>query len=148
MDIRRARREDLTEVDALLKANSLPPLPMQFSLSNVLVALDQGSVIGAIALEVVARRGLLQPAAVSQAYQDGTAGDIVGENAKFFSHIINPNDISIGGAKLNGFFTISDNVLRFVFKGSVISICQAVDVEADDLATIGYNESSIVLDGR
>ena len=75
MDIRRARREEVTEVDALLKANSLPPLPMQTSLSNVLIALDQGSVIGAIALEVVARRGLLRPAAVSQAYQDGTAGE-------------------------------------------------------------------------
>ena len=65
MNIRRATREELGEVTGLLEVNGLPPLPTGISLSNVLVALEQGSVIGVIALEVVARRGLTLWAAVS-----------------------------------------------------------------------------------
>ncbi len=65
LDIRRATRQELGEIDALLEASGRPPLPLGVSLPNVLVGLEAGSVIGVVALEVVARRGLTLWAAVA-----------------------------------------------------------------------------------
>jgi N-acetylglutamate synthase-like GNAT family acetyltransferase len=65
LDIRRATREEIGEVNALLEASGLSLLPTGLSLSNVLVGLEKGSIIGVIALEVVARRALTLWAAVS-----------------------------------------------------------------------------------
>ena len=58
MDIRRATRDELRRVDALLEGAGRRPLPPGFALSNLLVALEAGSVIGVVALDVVARRAL------------------------------------------------------------------------------------------
>ena len=58
MDIRRARREEMGQVGALVEASGLPPLPAGIPLSNTLVALERGCVVGVVALEVAARRGL------------------------------------------------------------------------------------------
>lgn len=58
MDIRRATRQELDEVGALLEAGGLPPLPSGISLADVLVGISEDSVIGVVALDVVARRGL------------------------------------------------------------------------------------------
>jgi N-acetylglutamate synthase-like GNAT family acetyltransferase len=69
LDIRRATRDEIGEVNALLEASGLSPLPTGISLSNVLVGREQGSVIGVIALEVVARRGLTLWAAVSEEHR-------------------------------------------------------------------------------
>jgi N-acetylglutamate synthase-like GNAT family acetyltransferase len=65
LDIRRGTREELGEVGALLEASGLPPLPSGISLSNLLVGIEQDSVIGVVALEVAARRGLTLWVAVS-----------------------------------------------------------------------------------
>jgi len=65
LDIRRATRDEIGQVNALLEASGLSPLPTGISLSNVLVGLEQGSVIGVVALEVVARRALTLWAAVT-----------------------------------------------------------------------------------
>ncbi len=65
LDIRRARREEFGEIDALLEESGRPPLPPGVSFPNVLVGLEAGSVIGVVALEVVARRGLTLWAAVA-----------------------------------------------------------------------------------
>ena len=56
-------------VDALLEATGVPPLPPSTSLSNTLVALEKGSVVGVVALEVVARCGLTCWVAVSPEHQ-------------------------------------------------------------------------------
>lgn len=56
-------------VDVLLEAAGLRPLPPSISLSNTLVALEKGSVIGVVALEVVARCGLTCWVAVSPEHQ-------------------------------------------------------------------------------
>ena len=104
MDIRRARREELTEVDALIKANRLPPLPMNISLSNVLVALDQGSVIGAITLEVVARHGLFRSAAVSQADQDGTVGESLARSLIARAHELGLRELYLRTDRASEFF--------------------------------------------
>lgn len=74
MDIRRATREEIGKVNALLEASGLSPLPTGISLSNVLVGREQGSVIGVIALDVVARRGLLLWAAVSEGHREKGLG--------------------------------------------------------------------------
>jgi N-acetylglutamate synthase-like GNAT family acetyltransferase len=78
LDIRRAAREEIDEATALLEASDLPPLPAGIPLSNVLVGLEGGSVIGVIALEVVARRGLVLWAAVSEEHRAKGLGTSLG----------------------------------------------------------------------
>lgn len=80
MEIRRATREEIGEVNALLEASNLPPLPTGISLSNVLVGREQGSVIGVIALEVVARRALTLWAAVSPPHREKGLGTSLGRS--------------------------------------------------------------------
>ena len=65
MDIRRATREELPQVAELLSANGLAPLPTNPSLANVLLGLEQGSMLGVVALDVVARFGLTRWLAVT-----------------------------------------------------------------------------------
>ncbi len=57
------------EVGALLEASDLPPLPTGISLSSVLLGLEKDSVMGVVALEVVARRGLTMWVAVAGEHQ-------------------------------------------------------------------------------
>lgn len=70
METRRLRREERGDVGALLEVRGLPPLPPNIPLSNVFVALEDGAVIGVVVLKVVARRGLLCSAAVSEAHEN------------------------------------------------------------------------------
>ena len=69
MDIRRATSADLTRIAALLEERGLPALPSSVPVSNVLVALDGGMVVGTAALEVVVRYGLVRSVVVSQSRQ-------------------------------------------------------------------------------
>ena len=79
METRRARPEDLSEIGTLLQARGLPSLPPGISASNVLVGLEEGSIVGAVALDLVARRGLIVSVAVFAEQQDGrTAASLVG----------------------------------------------------------------------
>lgn len=64
MDIRRATREELPDVAELFSANGLAPLPTSPSLANVLLGLEEGSIVGVVALDVVARFGLTRWLAV------------------------------------------------------------------------------------
>lgn len=78
MEVRRAAREEVAAVDALLEASALPPLPAGQPLSNLLVALDAGVVVGAVALEVAARRGLLRSVVVAESHRrQGVGGRLV-----------------------------------------------------------------------
>lgn len=74
MDIRRATPGDRDDVASLLRTLGLPALPSDVPLSNVLVALEDGTVIGVIALGVVARRGLIRAAAVHPDHQPDRVG--------------------------------------------------------------------------
>ncbi len=66
IDIRRAEDSDRTHVQALLAADDLPAVPEWMRLANLLVAVEEdGSVVGAIGLEVHQRRGLIRSAVVS-----------------------------------------------------------------------------------
>jgi amino-acid N-acetyltransferase len=65
MEIVRATREEVAAVDALLQSCALPPLPPAIPLSNLLVARDDGALVGAIALTVAGRRGLLRSLVVA-----------------------------------------------------------------------------------
>ncbi len=57
---RRATPSEFARINELLAQASLPPLPSDTSVSNVLVATRDDTVIGAVALEVMARLGLLR----------------------------------------------------------------------------------------
>jgi N-acetylglutamate synthase-like GNAT family acetyltransferase len=60
MDTRRAARQDLPQIEKLLEAEGLPPLPRALPLSNLVVALEGSSVLGVVGLDVVARYGILR----------------------------------------------------------------------------------------
>lgn len=74
MTICRPTREDLPAVAALLAAAGLPALPHGQPLSNLLVAIEGGTVVGAIALEVIVRFGLLRSVAVDEAHRGAGLG--------------------------------------------------------------------------
>ena len=65
MDTRRAAPQDLDPIRVLLAAEGLPPLPSSLPLSNVVVALERNRVLGAIAVEVIARYGVLRALVVA-----------------------------------------------------------------------------------
>lgn len=65
MDIRRASQHDRERIAALLQESEQPPLPSAVPLSNIVVALDGGTVVGAAALEVRGRCGLLRSLVVA-----------------------------------------------------------------------------------
>lgn len=65
MDTRRASSRDRERIAALLEESGLPPLPSAVPLSNIVVALDRDVVVGAIALEVYGRCGLLRSLVVA-----------------------------------------------------------------------------------
>jgi amino-acid N-acetyltransferase len=71
---RRATREELVRVNELLAQASLPALPAGIPLSNVVVATKQGEIVGAIALEVAGRQGLLRSAVVDPAHRGSHVG--------------------------------------------------------------------------
>jgi amino-acid N-acetyltransferase len=75
MDVRRAIREDLEHVAALLEQASLPPLPPGLPLQNCLVGLDGSTVVGAIAMEVRGLRGLLCSVVVHPDYRRRGLGE-------------------------------------------------------------------------
>ncbi len=74
METRRATTDDLDQIGSLLAAAGLPLLPQNIPYANLLVTLSDGRVIGAIALEVAARRGLLRSAVVQAAHQGRGVG--------------------------------------------------------------------------
>ena len=78
LDIRRATREELPEVAELFSANGLVSLPTNPSLANVLLGLEEGSIVGVVALEVVARFGLTRWLAVGAEHRgQGVARSLV-----------------------------------------------------------------------
>ena len=65
MDTRRATSADLARIGELLEAESLPRVPRNLPLSNLLVGIQEGELVGEVALEVSARRGLLRAVVVA-----------------------------------------------------------------------------------
>lgn len=74
MEIRRGTREELEGIRALLEASGLPVLPLHTPLANILVALEDGKLVGAAALEVISRRGLTLALAVSDEHREDGLG--------------------------------------------------------------------------
>lgn len=78
MEIVRATREEVAAVEALLRESGLAPLPPQQPLSDLWVAREAGAVAGAIALEIVGRRGLLRSAVVAPSHRGrGLGADLI-----------------------------------------------------------------------
>jgi amino-acid N-acetyltransferase len=69
MDIRRATAEDLDRASSVLDAAGLAPLGSNLPLANILVALEDSTVVGVIALEVRGLVGLVRSAAVAPNHQ-------------------------------------------------------------------------------
>ncbi len=69
MNIRRATAEDFNRATSVLDAAGLPPLGSDLPLANILVALEDSSVVGVIALEVRGLVGLVRSAAVAPNHQ-------------------------------------------------------------------------------
>ena len=74
LDIRRATREELQTVNKLLLSNDLAELPASPSLANVLLGLEEDSIVGVVALDVVARFGLTRWLVVAQEHRGQELG--------------------------------------------------------------------------
>jgi N-acetylglutamate synthase-like GNAT family acetyltransferase len=66
VSIERARPEDWSQIEELLRARALPLEGAKEHLSEFLVALDSGTVLGTAALEVYGADGLLRSVAVQE----------------------------------------------------------------------------------
>lgn len=104
MEIRRATREEVGDVDALLETSGLPALPEAQPLSNLLVALVDGAVVGAVALEVAARRGLVRSVVVEEGQRRSGLG----------SHLISSIIARGHELGLREFFALSENASEFL----------------------------------
>ena len=86
MQIRRASPEDRDEVASLLGQADLPALPPCFPLTNLAVALENSSVVGAVALTVIGRVGLLRSAAVAPSHARQGVGTSLIQNLLARAH--------------------------------------------------------------
>lgn len=68
MEICRAAPEDLERANALLSTASHSPIPRDFPMSDILVALEGSSVVGVMALEVRGLLGLIRAEAVAEGH--------------------------------------------------------------------------------
>ena len=137
MDIRRATRDEIVEVTALLDTSGLPPLPAGIPLSNVLVGREGGSVIGVIALEVVARRGLSLWAAVSAEHRGKGLGTSLGRSLIARSQELGLRELYTAPGEASDFFV----KLGFspISRGAVpddVAFRRAFPDELDDSAEI------------
>ena len=104
MVTRRATREEIGEVGALLEASALPPLPTGTSLSCVLLGLEKGSVMGVVALEVVARRGLTLWVAVAREHQGRGLGKSLLQSLIARAHELSLREVYIVTKTASKFF--------------------------------------------
>ena len=105
MQNRKALGSNLGEVNSLLEANDLPPLPRGFPLANVLVALDGETVVGAVALEVASRRGLLRSAIVAQDHRRRGVGGSLVRSAISRAHELGLRELYLLTENAAAFFT-------------------------------------------
>src|SRR5207249_2228590 len=85
-----------------------------------------------------------------QVVQDehGTVRSVVGEDAQFVHHVIDPDDIGVLRPCLGLGFAGADDVLRFVHVGAVVAVGHAFGVQADDFTAAGDQIDAIGLHGR
>ena len=131
MEIRRATRAEVPDVDTLLAKSSLPALPNAHPLSNLLVVLDEGVVVGAVALEVAARRGLVRSVVVEEGHRRRGLG------AGLVSSII-ARGHELG---LRELYVLTENASEF-FSSREFSEVERAEVPPEIQATREYREQS------
>lgn len=104
MDIRRATPGDLEDAASLLRTAGLPPIPDEVPLANILLALDGARIVGVIAVQVVARRGLARSAAVESAYQRQGVGASLLRSLIARAHELGLRDLYLLTEDAEGFF--------------------------------------------
>lgn len=125
MVIRRASSDDLGRVASLLQSASLPPLSSAMPLANVLVALEDGSVVGVIALHVSGLRGLMWPAAVAPAHLDGDVRTSLLQSLIVRAHELSLRELFLVTRKdadffeAMGFERISSDAVPMAFRSTV-----------------------------
>jgi amino-acid N-acetyltransferase len=129
MEIRRATRDEVAEVDALLAASGLPALPQGQSLSNLLVALEDGTVVGAVALEVAARRGLLRSLVVREGHRGKGLGSGLVSSLISRGHELGLRDLYVLTETADDFFT-----------GREFTVVDRADVPPEIRATREFRE--------
>lgn len=104
MEIQRATREDQGEIAALLAAAGLPALPQGLPLANVLVARDEGELVGVMALEVASRRGIVCGAAVAEGRRGQGIGSSLLQSVVSRAHELGLKDLYLLSGEAHGFF--------------------------------------------
>ncbi len=104
LETRQAVRLELPQVDALLEAAGLPPVPSWLPLANLLVGHDGGEVVGAIGLEVCALHGLVRSLVVAPSHARGGLGSSLLEGLVARAHELSLRDLYLLTEDADGFF--------------------------------------------
>ena len=67
---------------------------------------------------------------------------VVREDAQFLAHVVDPEDIGIGGADLDRWLLGAGHVLSFLLH-SLVAIGVAFDIEAEDFTAVGDDEPAV-----
>jgi len=105
MLIRRATSDELGPVASLLQTAGHQPLSAALPLSNIFVALQDGTVVGVIALEVTGLRGLVWPAAVDPSYSGSDAPTLLLQTLLARAHELSLRELYILTEKDGEFYT-------------------------------------------
>ncbi|MCZ6783147.1 MAG: arsenic resistance N-acetyltransferase ArsN2 [Proteobacteria bacterium] len=104
LEIRRAVPAELPQVDALLEAEGLPPVPSRLPLANLLVGHDGGEVVGAIGLEVCALHGLVRSLVVAPSHARSGLGSSLLESLVARAHELSLRDLYLLTENADDFF--------------------------------------------
>jgi amino-acid N-acetyltransferase len=111
MQIRRASPEDRDEVASLLGQAALPALPPYFPPTNLAVALEDSSVVGVVALEVIGRVGLLRSVAVAPSHARRGVGTSLIRNLLARAHELGLRELYLLTENAQHFFERLDFVV-------------------------------------
>lgn len=103
-EVRRARREDLEGVRALLDQAGLPPSPPGLALQNCLVALDGRGVVGVAAFELRGLRAHLFALAVASPWRGRGLGTSLLESILARTHELSLRDVFVLPGEEDAFF--------------------------------------------
>lgn len=104
MQLRKADRRDLPQVEELLKQADLPALDPHPLLQNLLVAVVEGTVLGAIALDVFARSGLVRALVVAPEQRGQGVGRALFQSLKSRAYELSLREIFVGAPTGGEFF--------------------------------------------
>ena len=102
MDTRRATSDDLERIDQLLEQEGAARLPRGLALANVLVGLGDDELLGAVAMEVRERTGLVRAIVVDPAHRRKGVGSSLVESLVARCHELGLRELYVASGHMDG----------------------------------------------